>query len=109
MGTRQEGPRGFEMRDVPEAGAAEASRITFASFVLSLSTQALLHLGVSPGEEISAEEARPEVNLPLARQVVDMLEMIQTKTQGNLDDEESRLLASLLHDLHMRFVEASKA
>jgi len=105
---KQEGPRGFEMHNGPsgQLPAAPAS-FTFASLVLSLSTSALMHLGMAPRLE-GGEEGEPtgEIELPLARQSIDILEMLQEKTRGNLDDEERQLLESVLYDLHMRFVQA---
>ena len=109
---RQEGPRGFEMRDEPPpAGAPEldsGQEFTFASLVLSLSTSALLHLGIVPRAEGDAPaESKSEVNLPMARQVIDILEMLEIKTQGNLDKDEAAMFEQVLHDLHMRFVEVA--
>ena len=48
-----------------------------------------------------------EPNLPLARQTIDTLEMLQSKTTGNLEVEEARLIETLLYELRMRFVDAS--
>lgn len=109
---KQEGPRGFEMREDPGAQpgieSEEApSGFTFASLVLSLSTSALMHLGVAPRLEGEPEQ-KPELNLPAARQVIDILEMLAEKTQGNLEGDESKLLEGVLHDLHLRFVEAKR-
>jgi uncharacterized protein DUF1844 len=80
--------------------------MSFATLVLSLSTSALLHLGVPP-EATSGPE--PEINLPLARQTIDILEILQEKTRGNLDEAETKLLESVLHDLRLRYVAAKKA
>ena len=104
---KQEGPRGFEMRDAQgEPTQAPPGSFTFASLVLSLSTSALMHLGMAPRVEGDEEgEASGEADLPLARQSIDILEMLQEKTRGNLDDEEQQLLDRVLHDLHMRFVQ----
>jgi hypothetical protein len=77
----------------------------FSTFVLSLGTSALVHMGFVPDPEA---QQPPEKNLPLARQTVDILEMLAEKTRGNLDAEEARLLESLLYELRMRFVEASR-
>src|SRR5215469_9982188 len=79
--------------------------IDFSTFILSLSTSALFHLGLIP----ETQSGRPgERNLPLARQTIDILEILETKTRGNLDAEEARLLESLLFEIRMRFVEASR-
>ena len=47
-------------------------------------------------------------DLPLARQTIDLVEILQEKTRGNLTPEEDQLLQSLLTDLRMRYVEASQ-
>jgi hypothetical protein len=78
-------------------------RVDFPSFVLSLGTSALYHLGVVPDPE-TGQSATP--NLPVARQTIDAIEMLKVKTRGNLDEEETKLLDGLLYELHMRFVEA---
>lgn len=78
--------------------------IDFAMFVMSLSTSALVHLG----EEPNPETQKTEVNLPLAKQNIDILGLLEEKTKGNLTGEEERLLAQVLFDLRMRYVERSK-
>jgi hypothetical protein len=78
--------------------------IDFSTLVLSLSQTALVHLGDAPHPE--GEE--PTHDLPLARQTIDMLGMLQEKTKGNLTGSEERLLDQVLYDLRMRFVELSK-
>jgi hypothetical protein len=79
--------------------------ITFTTFVLSLSTAALQHLGVSIAE---GDDPKPEVNLQAAQQTIDILEMLAEKTKGNLSEEEDKLLGTLLYDLRMRYVEATR-
>lgn len=79
--------------------------IDFATFVLSLSHSALTHLGEAPHPETD----KTEVDLPLAKQNIDILELLEEKTKGNLTGEEERLLSQLLFDLRMRFIERSKA
>ena len=76
----------------------------FAMFVQSIAITALHHLGmlaVPSGE-------RGEQNLPLARQNIEILELLEIKTRGNLDAEEVHLLSSLLYEVRMHYVEASK-
>lgn len=119
MAPRQGGPRGFELVDLPadeEEGSAQPAEkpgpigdvpMSFATLVLSLSTSVLMHLGVLPSDEGEEPQNTP-VNLPLAKQTIGILEMLQEKTAGNLDQEEARMLEQLLHDLHMRFVEAKQ-
>jgi uncharacterized protein DUF1844 len=102
MANEQGGPRGFRMSD-PEGASDSLPEMSFTTLVLSLSTSALLHLGVAPEP---GEGPAPETNLPLARQTIDILEILHDKTRGNLDQGESRLLEGVLHDLRMRFVAA---
>jgi hypothetical protein len=72
--------------------------MSFGIFVLSLNASALIHLGDSsePGDETA-------VSLPLARQTIDILSMIEQKTRGNLSGEEERLLHQILFDLRLRY------
>jgi hypothetical protein len=86
-----------------EAGSRRDARIDFATLVLSLSASAMAHLGVS---EASDSSEPPAKNLPLARQTIDILELLQRKTRGNLDEAEQRLLDSVVHDLRLRYIEA---
>jgi len=89
----------------PRASADDLPRIDFSTFVLSLATSALYHLGLV---EDPGTGERVEPNLPLARQTVDTLELLQEKTRGNLDEDEVKLLQSLLTELRMRCVEATR-
>jgi uncharacterized protein DUF1844 len=104
MANEQSGPRGFRMSDPDKP--QDLPEMSFATLVISLTTSALVHLGVPPeAGEAGAEAAPPpQPNLPLARQTIDILEILQEKTRGNLDEAELRLLESVLHDLRMRFV-----
>jgi len=77
--------------------------INFTTFVMGLTTQALMHLG-----EI-ADPAQPQApDLPAAKQMIDLLGILRDKTTGNLDAAEEQLLASMLYDLRMRYVEVSR-
>jgi hypothetical protein len=83
----------------------ELPKVDFSTFVLSLGTTALYQLGVM-SDPVSGEGADPD---PLiAQQTIDTLEMLREKTLGNLDDEERRLIDSLLFELRMRFVELGR-
>ena len=78
--------------------------VDFSTFVLSLSHSALMHLGEAPSPETGAVEK----NLPLARQTIDLVGMLEEKTKGNLTGDEERLVGQILFDLRMRYVEQSK-
>jgi hypothetical protein len=93
----------------PEAGAAGQAepplpKIDFSTFILSLSTSALYHLGLVPDPE-TGKPAAP--NAELARQSIDTLELLEEKTRGNLEPAEQSLLENLLYELRLRFVELS--
>ena len=78
--------------------------INFSTFVISLSTQTLMQLG----EIASPLSGKVETDIPAAKQMVDILGMLQEKTKGNLNSSEERLLEDILFDLRMRYVEAVK-
>ncbi len=84
--------------------AAELPRIDFATFVVSLSHSALVHLGDAP--DPGGVKSPP--NLELARQTIDLLALLEEKTRGNLTGDEERLLGAALYDLRLRFVEVQK-
>jgi hypothetical protein len=76
----------------------------FATFILSLSHSVLMHLGEAP----NPETGKVEQNLPLARQTIDLIGMLEEKTKGNLRGDEERLIGQILFDLRLRYVELSK-
>jgi uncharacterized protein DUF1844 len=79
--------------------------IDFHTFILSLGSSALLHLG-----ELDGPDGGPsEPDLPLAKHTIDVIAMLQAKTQGNLTPPEANLVESLLYDLRLRYVEKTKA
>ena len=79
--------------------------IDFYTFVLSLGSSVLIHLGDAPHPETGKPAER---NLALAQQSIEILAMLQQKTRGNLSPEEDKLLDQLLMDLKLRYVEASR-
>jgi hypothetical protein len=83
--------------------AAAASTLSFSAFVLGLASTALIHLGATPNPETGAVA----MDLPLARQSIDVLTLLREKTRGNLSADEEQLFTSVLTDLRMRFVEKS--
>jgi len=75
--------------------------LTFASFVVGLSTEALALMGEMPhpatGERIN--------DLVGAQQLIDIIGILQEKTRGNLSHDEETLLEAILFDLRMKYVE----
>jgi hypothetical protein len=87
-----------------KAPPSEIPTVDFHTFVLSLGSSALMHLGEleRPGAGGAAKD------LPMAKHTIDILAMLQDKTRGNLTPDEDKLLDSLLYDLRIRFVDARK-
>jgi hypothetical protein len=81
------------------------SGISFGAFVISLATTAAVHFGDIADPATGTPHP---TDLTAARQMIDILGMLQAKTQGNLDPEERKLLDDLLYELRLRFVEAQK-
>jgi len=77
--------------------------IDFASFILSLSTSALVQLG----EIQDPFTQKTTKNLPLAKQTIDLIGMMGEKTKGNLSPEEEKVIEYVLYDLRMRYVKAA--
>jgi hypothetical protein len=91
--------------DARGQGGPDLPAIDFTTLILSLSHSALLHLGDAP-DPASGELA---VSLPMARQSIDLIAMLQEKTRGNLSGDEERMLSQALYDLRMRYVEVTKS
>ncbi len=106
MPKEQEGPTGFQMHET--SAESSAPKIDFTTLVISLSTSAMMHMRVT-GEDAADVNPGEPANLELARQTIDILDMLQAKTQGNLEAAESELLVNVLHDLRIHYVNASKS
>ena len=89
--------------DVAPSDGAEP--VNFSTFVLGLSTQALLHLG----EIESPITGKLEPDLVTGKHVIDILGILREKTRGNLEQAEEHLLDSILYDLRMRYVALVRA
>ena len=92
----------------PAAAASEPPRagepVSFVTFLLGLSTQALFHLG----EIEDPETRRTHRDLEAAKQVIDILGILREKTRNNLEAAEETLLDSILYDLRIRWVELAQ-
>lgn len=96
--------RGFSLSDAPSDEGLP--KIDFSTFVLSLAASGLLHLGLAP--QMGDEAASGEPDLPLARQTIDTLDMLVQKTRGNLDEDEAKLIQSVLYQLRMDYVRVER-
>lgn len=89
---------------MPPASAKQDPPLTFSTFVISLASSALAHLG-----HVDNPAAHPTgKDLALARQSIDLIDMLVAKTKGNLDEDEARLLEAVHRELHEKFAAASK-
>jgi hypothetical protein len=116
--------RGFVIRDKrgrsePEASSAPASQpstnetgfsketshapsppLSFSSFVFSLGTSSLMLMG----ESLDPQQPAPPVNLPQAKEIIDILSMLEEKTKNNLSPDEASVLGDMLYTLRMKYV-----
>ena len=83
-----------------EEGGAQFPEINFPTFVASLNASALVHLGVIEDPATSSKSK----NLPMAKQTIDILSMLEDKTEGNLSSDEKNMLQSVLYDLRILYV-----
>ncbi|HUY17663.1 MAG TPA: DUF1844 domain-containing protein [Candidatus Binataceae bacterium] len=102
-------PQGAPAAEAPSQPSADtgghedaaAPEMTFASFLVGLSAQVLIHLGEVP-DPASGEVYRDFVG---AQQLIDLIAILQEKTRGNLDASEASMIEAILFDLRMKYVE----
>lgn len=108
----EEAPEKQKAADKAQAAASEEAHafdgqlpeINFLTFIMSLNASALVNLGMV---EDPASQSRVK-NLPLAKQTIDIMGMLQEKTQGNLSEDEANLLKHVLYELRMIYVKEKK-
>jgi hypothetical protein len=94
-----------EAQDFKAFSQGEAApEITFSTFVVGLSTQALVHLGELPDPHTN----QPAADLSAAQQLIDIIAMLEQKTHGNLDRDEQAMLEAILFELRMKYVERAR-
>lgn len=74
--------------------------INFPTFIFSLNSSALVNLGVIEDPATNKKEK----NLPMAKQTIDILGMMEEKTKGNLSNDEANMLKTMLYELRMLYV-----
>lgn len=88
----------------PEAAhQAPAFPVTFSSFVISLGSSSLMLMG----EKLDPQQQAVPVNLPQAKEIIDLLSVLEEKTTGNLTAEEQTVLRDMLYALRMKYVSLS--
>ncbi len=106
----QENQKEETSKEIPKEQKGDSSahiplpEVTFSTFIFSLASSAMVHLG----EVVDPHTNTKKVDLPMAKQTIDILGMLKEKTKGNLENEEERLLDNLLFELRMKYVAKSK-
>ena len=90
--------------DEPSAGSGQLPPADFQTLVSTMVTQALMAMGAVPDPATGKRVAY----LDLARFHIDMLDVLEQKTKGNLSDEETQLVTGALNELRMQYVQLSK-
>jgi hypothetical protein len=78
--------------------------INFATFIFSLNHSVLVHLGIMEDPSTGKKEKK----LPIAKQTIDILGMLEEKTKGNLTEDEEKMLKNILYDLRMIYIKEKK-
>ncbi len=78
--------------------------VTFSTFIASLSSSALVHLG----EIAEPSTGEKQANVQIAKHTIDIIGLLQEKTKGNLTNDETKLIQNVLTDLRMRYLSALK-
>jgi Domain of unknown function (DUF1844) len=74
--------------------------VTFASFVISLGSSSLILMG----EQLDPQQPPLPANLPQAKEIIDLLSVLEDKTKGNLTTDEQAVLRDMLYALRMKYV-----
>lgn len=93
-----------QCKDCPEGQADYDGmclpQVDFITFVYSLASAAMVHLGEMPDPESGRTMPSP----PLAKHSIDTLAMLEEKTKGNLSCDEAKQLCDILGHLRMLYV-----
>jgi hypothetical protein len=87
-----------------DKNAQSMNGVNFSTFILSLASATFIEMGVVEDPLTKSKKK----DLSSAKQHIDLLQMLQEKTRGNLDDEERGLLERILRDVRLQFVKASE-
>jgi Domain of unknown function (DUF1844) len=74
--------------------------VTFSSFVISLGSSSMMLMG----EQLDPQQPPMPPNLPQAKDIIDLLSVLETKTTGNLTTDEQAVLRDMLYALRMKYV-----
>jgi hypothetical protein len=96
-------PKPVVSSEADAAHQAPAFPVTFSSFVISLGSSSLMLMG----EKLDPQQQAVPVNLPQAKEIIDLLSVLEEKTKGNLTSEEQTVLRDMLYALRMKYVSLS--
>jgi hypothetical protein len=107
-GTESTSAESSAPKPAPSAAASPSSPsqeapgfpVTFSSFVISLGSSSLMLMG----ERLDPEQQAVPVNLPQAKEIIDLLSVLEEKTKGNLTSEEQTVLRDMLYALRMKYI-----
>ena len=99
----RESPKPATASESDAAHQAPAFPVTFSSFVISLGSSSLMLMG----EKLDPQQQAVPVNLPQAKEIIDLLSVLEEKTKGNLTSEEQTVLRDMLYALRMKYVSLS--
>ena len=83
----------------------EVKKVTFSELIMGFASAALHYTG----ESILEGKGKVEKNLQLAKHNIDIVKLLQTKTKGNLDNDEQKLIESILSDLEYKYNESLRS
>jgi hypothetical protein len=86
-----------------EGESVTEPEVNFASLLILLGNQAIMHLGGVPNPITQQRET----DLPAAKHMIDLLGALEAKTKGNLTGDEEQLLHQLLLELRLQYVRAT--
>ena len=90
--------------ETPEPEGPEPSEADLLGFISTLAMQTLLALG----EVAHPGTGQTQQDLPQARYLIDILQVLSDKTRGNLTPAEETEIKNLLYELRVKFVKKSK-
>jgi hypothetical protein len=93
-----------ESKEQNKQASAKLPPADFAGLVSMLATQAFFALGAIQ----TKEDENREPDFMLAKYNIDMLEVLQARTKGNLTEDEEKLLDNYLEQTRMAFVKLSE-
>lgn len=96
----QDQPRSPSSSSAANPPESSGVPVTFSSFVISLGSSSLMFMG----EQLDPQQSPMPVNLPQAKEIIDLLSVLEEKTKGNLTSEEQAVLRDMLYALRMKYV-----